>query len=90
MDTAARVERHVEAFNASVGSEAWRMFADRFTPDATMSFVGVPLGPVTGREAIAAVYARHPPDETMAVRGVQSKGDVDTVAFAGSSVSPAR
>src|SRR5262249_5772510 len=40
-----RAARHVAAFNDSVRSGEWADFARRFTPDATMRFVGIPVGP---------------------------------------------
>jgi steroid Delta-isomerase len=77
-----RAARHVAAFNAAVRSGAWAEFAARFAPDATMRFVGIPVGPVTGRDAIAAEYASQPPSDTLTVtRGVCS-GDVDELWFA--------
>ena len=54
-----RAARHVAAFNDCVRSGDWAAFADRFTPDASMRFTGIPVGPFTGREAIAAGYASH-------------------------------
>jgi steroid delta-isomerase len=79
-----RAARHVAAFNDSVRSGDWGAFADRFTTDAIMGFTGVPAGPFTGREAIAAVYAAQPPSDTLTVtRGVRSgDGDVDELGFA--------
>jgi steroid delta-isomerase len=77
-----RAAGHVAAFNDSVRSGEWAEFAERFAPDATMHFVGVPVGPFTGREEIAAGYASQPPSETLTViRGVSS-GDVDELGFA--------
>jgi steroid delta-isomerase len=78
----ARVTRHVAAFNATVRTGDWSTFADRFAPDATMAFTGVPAGPFAGRAEIARAYARQPPADTMAVRSVSSSGPVDTVRFA--------
>jgi hypothetical protein len=49
-----RVQRHVEAFNAAVRDGRWSAFAERFAPDAQMSFVGAPAGPYTGRDGIGA------------------------------------
>jgi steroid Delta-isomerase len=77
-----RAGRHVAAFNYSVRSGEWADFAGRFTPDATMRFVGVPVGPFTGREAIAAGYASQPPSETLTVTRGVSAGDVDELWFA--------
>jgi steroid Delta-isomerase len=76
-----RVSEHIVAFNDSIGTGDWARFTDRFTPDATMSFVGVPAGPFRGRAAIAAAYLAQPPTETMSAGSVHSSGDVDTVAF---------
>jgi steroid Delta-isomerase len=76
-----RAARHVAAFNDSVRSGEWAEFAGRFTPDATMRFVGVPVGPVSGREAIAAAYASQPPSDTLTVTRCVSSGDVDDLWF---------
>jgi steroid Delta-isomerase len=81
-DTPARVTQHLAAFNAAVRSGDWSTFADRFTPDATMAFTGVPAGPFSGRPEIARAYARQPPADTLAVQSVSSAGPVDTVSFA--------
>jgi steroid delta-isomerase len=77
-----RAARHVVAFNDSVQSGEWADFAGRFTPDATMRFIGVPAGPFTGREAIAAGYAAQPPSDTLTVTRGLSSGDVDELWFA--------
>lgn len=77
-----RAARHVAAFNDAVRSGEWAGFAGRFTSDATMRFVGVPAGPFTGREAIAAGYASQPPSDTLTVTRGVSSGDVDELWFA--------
>jgi steroid Delta-isomerase len=77
-----RAAKHVAAFNDSVRSGAWADFAGRFTPDATMRFVGIPVGPFAGREAIAAGYASQPPSDTLSVTRSVSSGDVDELRFA--------
>jgi steroid Delta-isomerase len=77
-----RAAEHVAAFNDSVRSGDWKAFADRFTPDATMRFVGVPAGPFTGREAIAAGYASQPPSDTLTVTRAASSGNLDELWFA--------
>jgi hypothetical protein len=77
-----RAAEHVAAFNHSVRSGDRAAFADRFTPDATMRFVGVPVGPFTGRQAITAGYASQPPSDTLAVSKAVSSGDVDELWFA--------
>jgi ketosteroid isomerase-like protein len=77
-----RAAAHVAAFNDSVRSGDWAAFADRFTPDATMRFVGVPAGPYTGRAAIAAGYAAQPPSDTLTISHAVTSGDVDELWFA--------
>jgi steroid Delta-isomerase len=77
-----RAARHVAAFNDSVRSGKWADFAGLFTPDATMRFVGIPVGPFTGREAIAAGYASQPPSDTLTVARGVSSGEVDELWFA--------
>ena len=77
-----RAAGHVAAFNDSVRSGDWAAFADRFTPDATMRFVGVPAGPFTGRAAIAAGYASQPPSDTLTVDRAVTSGHVDELWFA--------
>ena len=77
-----RAARHIAAFNDSVRSGDWAAFADRFTPDATMRFTGMPVGPFTGRDAIAAAYATQPPSDTLTVTRGFSAGDVDELWFA--------
>ncbi len=81
-DAPARVTEHIAAFNAAVRSGEWTAFADRFAPDATMAFAGVPAGPFSGRTGIARAYTRQPPTDTMAVQSVSSAGPIDTVWFA--------
>jgi steroid delta-isomerase len=77
-----RVARHIAAFNDSVRSGDWAAFADRFTRDATMRFTGMPVGPLTGREAIATAYATQPPSDTLTVTHDVSASDVDELWFA--------
>jgi steroid Delta-isomerase len=77
-----RAASHVAAFNDSVRSGDWPAFAARFTPDAIMRFTGIPVGPFTGREAIAVGYASQPPSDTLTVTSGVSSGDVDELAFA--------
>jgi steroid Delta-isomerase len=52
-----------------------------------MHFAGVPVGPFSGREAIAAAYASQPPSDTLTVTSGVSSGDVDELWFAWDSTS---
>jgi steroid delta-isomerase len=80
-----RVAAHVAAFNETVASGEWEQFSERFTDDATLAFAGVPVGPFTGRAAIAAAYAEQPPTDTMTVTDVETDGDLDVARFAWSA-----
>ena len=77
-----RAAMHIAAFNDAVQSGDWANFTERFAPDATMRFAGIPVGPFTGREAIAAAYASQPPSDTLTVTRGVSSGDVDELWFA--------
>ena len=77
-----RVESHLDAFNDAVRSSNWDAFAERFAMDARMEFVGVPVGPFEGRDAIAAAYRANPPQDTMTALHTESDGAVDAVNFA--------
>ncbi|HEY2508485.1 MAG TPA: nuclear transport factor 2 family protein [Streptosporangiaceae bacterium] len=84
-----RAARHIAAFNDSVRSGGWADFAQRFAPDATMRFVGVPVGPMSGRDEIAAGYAAQPPSDTLAVTRGICTGDVDELWFRWDSTAQA-
>jgi steroid Delta-isomerase len=85
IDGPTRVTQHIAAFNAAVKSGDWQLFANRFAPEATMRFIGVPAGPFAGRVAIAGAYATQPPTDTLTPRRVDSTDTVDTVEFAWSA-----
>jgi steroid Delta-isomerase len=70
------LEAHVRRFNEAVRSRDFIEMVDGFAPDAEMVFEGVPVGPFVGREAIAAAYARQPPDDEVRLLGtVRVNGD---------------
>ncbi len=78
----ARAAEQVAAFNRCVRSGDWASFADHFTSDATMRFVGV-----AGRSVHRARPSRpdtpsQPPSDTLTVSRVVSCGDVDELWFA--------
>lgn len=78
----ARSRRHIDRFNAAVTGGDWAPFLAGLAPDAVMTFSGgPPVGPFTGRPAIAAAYATDPPSDTMAIRSVRTDGATDIVAF---------
>jgi hypothetical protein len=57
------LERHVENFNHGVRTGDWSRLLDLLADDAELEFVGIPVGPFRGREAIAEAYAVQPPDD---------------------------
>jgi steroid delta-isomerase len=79
---ADRVEEHFRLFNEAVRSHDWAAFLATFTPDAMMTFDGVPVGPYVGRDQIARAYAERPPSDTMTCVSDARDGDHDVVRFA--------
>ena len=57
------LEEHVSRFNAGVRGGDWASMLELFADDAELEFVGIPVGPFRGRDAIAAAYAERPPDD---------------------------
>jgi steroid Delta-isomerase len=57
------LDDYVERFNASVRSGDWRPMLEFVAPDAVLEFVGIPVGPFVGREAIGEAYRARPPDD---------------------------
>jgi steroid Delta-isomerase len=65
---------HVARFNAGVRSGDFGSFLELFTDDAELSFESVPVGPFSGRSAIAAAYKERPPDDEIRVLDVAEGG----------------
>jgi hypothetical protein len=57
------LERHVANFNQGVRTGNWTPMLELLTDDAELEFVGIPVGPFHGREAIAHAYRSQPPDD---------------------------
>jgi steroid delta-isomerase len=76
------VRAHIDLFNTAVTTGDWSAFVAGFHPDAVMTFVGPPVGPFTGRDAIAEAYAADPPDDTMRMVAASRDGGADIVTFA--------
>jgi hypothetical protein len=62
-------EDHVAAFNHAVRTGAWRSFTQRFAENAVLEFIGPPVGPFIGRDAILDAYIENPPDDTIQIAG---------------------
>ena len=56
---------YVERFNAGVRSGNWQPMLELLAPDARLEFVGIPVGPFVGREAIGEAYRVQPPDDEL-------------------------
>jgi steroid Delta-isomerase len=73
------VRQHVERFNEGVRTGDFAPMLEHFTDDAELVFEGVPVGPFSGRAAIAAAYAEQPPDDRIDVLSLERR-DGDVVA----------
>ena len=59
------LDDYVERFNAGVRSGEWEPMLELVAPDAELEFVGIPVGPFAGREAIGEAYRAQPPDDEL-------------------------
>jgi hypothetical protein len=82
LPAAELLERHVAAFNEAVASGDWDAFVERFADDGELVFVGVPVGPFRGREAIADAYRAQPPDDAIAILDSAEVGGELVAAYA--------
>jgi ketosteroid isomerase-like protein len=74
MDVNQLVADHVARFNRGVAAGDFAPLVESFADDATMSFAGVPVGPFTGKAAIAEAYRANPPDDAIEVIAVYESG----------------
>jgi steroid delta-isomerase len=56
---------YIERFNTGARSGDWEQMLELLAPDAELAFVGIPVGPFTGREAIGEAYRVQPPDDEL-------------------------
>ena len=76
------LDRHVERFNAGIRAGEWDNFLELFTDDAELAFEGVPVGPFSGREAIAEAYRTQPPDDEVRVLDVSDEEERIVAGYA--------
>jgi hypothetical protein len=76
-----RANAHIAGFNAAVTSADWAPFVATFDSTARVDFIGVPVGPYIGQDAIAAAYREKPPDDTIVARHVRSTEEIDEIHF---------
>jgi steroid delta-isomerase len=69
------LERHVERFNAGVRSGDWEPMLEQFDDTAELEFRGIPVGPFSGRDAIAAAYREQPPDDELRILEERERED---------------
>jgi steroid Delta-isomerase len=79
---------YVERFNAGVRAGEWEPMLELVAPDAELEFVGIPVGPFAGREAIGEAYRFQPPDDELVL--LEPRGEHGAVyAWAGEPNRPA-
>jgi len=61
------LDRHVAGFNEGVRSGEWSAMLAQLADDAELEFVGIPVGPFRGRDAIGEAYRAQPPDDELVV-----------------------
>ena len=76
------LDEHVALFNAGVRSGDFAPMLENFADDATMTFEGVPVGPFSGRGAIAQAYRDRPPDDELDILDSRREGDTFVAGYA--------
>ena len=76
----ADIGEFVAAFNSAVRTGRWDPYLRSFTDDATLEFVGPPVGPFHGLRAIRAAYEQSPPDSAIELVGAEEQIGDDLVA----------
>jgi steroid Delta-isomerase len=73
------LRRQVEGFNQGVRTGDWAPMLELFHEDAELEFVGIPVGPFAGRDAIGEAYRSQPPDDEIVV--LVDRGDTAVYAW---------
>jgi steroid delta-isomerase len=74
------LHRHVERFNAGVRDGDFGPMLAGFAEEAELRFEGIPVGPFTGRAAIAEAYEARPPDDQIRLLEAAERPDGTVVA----------
>jgi len=69
----ALLHDYVMAHNECVRAGDWEPLGPWFAEDAVLVFDGVPVGPFSGREQIAAAYRVRPPDDEVLIFAVEEE-----------------
>jgi steroid delta-isomerase len=57
------LNHYVSRFNEGVRTGDWSRMLELLADDCELEFVGIPVGPFHGRDAVADAYRRQPPDD---------------------------
>jgi len=56
---------YVARFNDGVRTGDWSPMLELLTDDCVLEFVGIPVGPFAGRDAVGEAYRSNPPDDEL-------------------------
>jgi hypothetical protein len=59
------LDRHIAGFNEGVRTGDWSAMLAQLDDAAALEFLGIPVGPFRGKEAIAEAYRAQPPDDEL-------------------------
>jgi steroid Delta-isomerase len=82
------LDDYVARFNSGVRSGDWEPLLELLAPDAELEFVGIPVGPLAGRDAIGEAYRVQPPDDELVLLEQRSDGSA-VYAWARAPTRPA-
>ena len=89
-DPAEALREHIELFNLGVRTGDFSQMARALHPDVDMRFVGIPVGPFRGRDAVEAAYLAQPPDDEIVPLELHVDGDVGTAEYSWSADADGR
>ncbi|HEU5242998.1 MAG TPA: nuclear transport factor 2 family protein [Gaiellaceae bacterium] len=82
------LSEYVERFNTGVRNGDWSSMLELVARDAELEFIGIPVGPFAGRDAIGEAYRAQPPDDELVL--LDRIDDTSAVyAWAGEPARPA-
>src|SRR5205823_1569361 len=76
------LQAHVRSFNEGVRTRDWEPMLARFAADAVLRFENVPAGPFVGLDEIRRAYEEQPPDDEIALLGIQADDEAGSVVAA--------
>ena len=79
--------RHISLFNEGIRTGDFGPMIAWFTDDAELVFENIPVGPFTGRDAIAAAYASQTPDDEIVLLESREEDGLLVASYAWASES---